>query len=484
MPEEMRKTFHQKMLRRRITTMLRPTTEAMLADIKIAHLLKNKSQISKDCFDIVCDNDEILSSELRIEQLLLLALHPPSPKDPLPQVPDQSSPNRSWAEPGWQLIINNSDYDFGKNNPAFSFLPLRTEGRLSQKFLSICCSSGRQAAALIKPRHLRMLTDPLSFTCQASAPAETDPLSKKKASKGTNIFMLLLESFNCTRILIHVPKICKATVNADPLSTTEDKMRVGYSFVIKPVIEKQGEGASSVVDDLKEDSAGKHSKIVEKVKKPRKASSNVNTVPGKAVPKKQKNQAQGQPHEQPGAASSVIDAGFHAQGNQTAHQILQFSADSTSDQNQRVFHQPQQQPQPPQEQEQHEQKNHQQQHQQQSQQQQLQLQQQQQQLLLLQHQQQQQLQFQQLQQHHMAQSMRHLQMQLHHQQPPNPTQMQHMHMPAQSPRDQLMPFPLHLKQQMNPMLQENKMGGIQCSHSSNQAVMLHPQLPNKKNDMN
>jgi hypothetical protein len=190
-PEEMRKTFHQKMLRRRITTMLRPTTETMLADIKRAHSLKNPSQISKGCFDIVCDNDESLSSELRIEQLLLLALHPPSPKDPLPPVPDQSSPNRSWAEPGWQLIIDNPE-DSEKKKPGCSFFPLQTEGHLSQKFLSICCSSGRQAAALIKPRHLRMLTDPLSFTCQASAPAETNPLAKKKTSKGVYISMLLL----------------------------------------------------------------------------------------------------------------------------------------------------------------------------------------------------------------------------------------------------------------------------------------------------
>lgn len=34
MPEEMRKTFQQKMLRRRITTMLRPSIQTMLADIK------------------------------------------------------------------------------------------------------------------------------------------------------------------------------------------------------------------------------------------------------------------------------------------------------------------------------------------------------------------------------------------------------------------------------------------------------------------
>lgn len=190
MPEEMRMTFHQKMLRRRITTMLRPSIQTMLAEIKKAHASKN-SPMSKDCFDIVCGNDERLSPDLRTEQLLLLALHPPSPKDPLPPVPDHSSPNQRWAEPGWQLIIDNPDFDFGKKSSSFSILPIRTEGHLCQKFLSICCSSGRQAAALIKPRHLRMLTDPLSFTSQASAPAETNPSAKKKASRGTYFCLFL-----------------------------------------------------------------------------------------------------------------------------------------------------------------------------------------------------------------------------------------------------------------------------------------------------
>ena len=192
MPEEMRKTFQQKMLRRRITTMLRPSIQTMLADIKKEQVPKNSSNISKDCFDVVCDRDERLSPLLRAEQLLLLALHPPSPKDPLPPVPDQSSPIQSWAEPGWHLIIDNPDFNFGNRNTSFSILPIRTEGQLSQKFLSTCCSSGRQAAALIKPRHLRMLTDPLSFTCQASAPAETNPTAKKKASRGTRFCLFLL----------------------------------------------------------------------------------------------------------------------------------------------------------------------------------------------------------------------------------------------------------------------------------------------------
>ncbi|KAL7540059.1 hypothetical protein ACHAXR_010929 [Thalassiosira sp. AJA248-18] len=173
--------FHQKMLRRRITTMLRPSHTTMTADVKdIAKRAKNSSSTNKDCFDI-CGDTESICPELRAEQLLLLALHPQSPNLPLPPVPDQSTPNQSWAEPGWQLIID--DPDFGEKSTS-SILPIDTEGHLTQQFLSSCCSSGRQAASLIKPRHLRMLMAPLSFTCQASAPAETNPSGKKKASQG------------------------------------------------------------------------------------------------------------------------------------------------------------------------------------------------------------------------------------------------------------------------------------------------------------
>lgn len=182
MPEETKKSYHQKMLRRRITTMLRPSTKTMLGELKqLANLSNTSLQSNKDCFDIVPDdNDSSLSPELRAEQLLLLSLHPASSRPPLPSVPDQASPERSWAEPGWQLIID--DPDFGRE-PS-SILPVQTQGQLTQQLLSTCCSSGRQAASLIKPRHLRMLTDPLSAVCQGSAPAETNPSGQRKASQG------------------------------------------------------------------------------------------------------------------------------------------------------------------------------------------------------------------------------------------------------------------------------------------------------------
>lgn len=203
MPVELKKSFHQKMLRRRITTMLRPSYSSMLADIKLlARALKNSSQTTEDCFD-VCANNESICPELRAEQLLLLALHPQSPKVPLPPIPDRSQ--SSWAEPGWQLMIEDSNSDESKMFS--SILPTsKLPTDLTQKFLSSCCSSGRQAASLIKPRHLRMLTVPLSFTCQASAPAEKNPSSQKKPSKDK--------------------------VDTDPLSVTDKQMLLGYKFVV------------------------------------------------------------------------------------------------------------------------------------------------------------------------------------------------------------------------------------------------------------
>ncbi|KAL7550500.1 hypothetical protein ACHAWF_013723 [Thalassiosira exigua] len=208
MPEEKKKSFHQKMLRRRITTMLRPSHASMVAEVKRMARTKSSTSNDKDCFDIKGNDDEICP-ELRAEQLLLLALHPESPKDPLPPVPDQSLPGQSWAEPGWQLIIE--DPDFGNFKSASSILPIVNEGHLSQQFLSSCCSSGRQAASLIAPRHLRMLEAPMSSTCQASAPAESNPSGEKKPSpNASDVF------------------------DSDPLYVTEDKLRLGYQFDLSP----------------------------------------------------------------------------------------------------------------------------------------------------------------------------------------------------------------------------------------------------------
>jgi hypothetical protein len=182
--EENNKAFHQKMLRRRITTMLRPNVRMMLDDVR--RLIQSSECLPptmKDRFDVVTDNDESLCRALRLEQLLLLALHPTSPSPPLSPVPGPPTSDQSWAEPGWQLIIDNPG--LSTNRIPSPLLPIDDEGRLSQKFLSICCSSGRQAASLIKPRHLRLLSSPSSTSSQTSAHAETNTLLQNKSSEGT-----------------------------------------------------------------------------------------------------------------------------------------------------------------------------------------------------------------------------------------------------------------------------------------------------------
>lgn len=184
MMEEKNKTFQQKMIRRRITTVLRPNVGMMLEDIKrLAQSPKCLTRTTKDCFDVVPDCDDSLSRDLRLEQLLLLALHPISPIPPLPPVPGQPTSDQSWAEPGWHLMIDNSYPD--KKMFFSSLIPINVEGHLSQKFLSTCCSSGRQAASLIKPRHLRLLSAPSSATSQINTEAETCSSDKSKSSRGT-----------------------------------------------------------------------------------------------------------------------------------------------------------------------------------------------------------------------------------------------------------------------------------------------------------
>ena len=183
--------------------MLRPSYSSLLSDIKLlARASKNSSQITEDCFD-VRPNNEGVSAELRAEQMLLLALHPESPKVPLPSIPDSSQ--SGWAEPGWQLMLDGYE-SYDKNNFP-SILPRDHIGSMSQKFLSDCCSSGRQAASLIKARHLKMLTLPMSSTCQASAPAETRPCTQDKPSQGLSSLSILILVYFMVLCLIYLASI-------------------------------------------------------------------------------------------------------------------------------------------------------------------------------------------------------------------------------------------------------------------------------------
>ena len=172
LPEEMKQSFRQKMLQRRITITLRPNVETLVNDVK---QLSSSSDDHKnlDCFDIVSKtSDASLCPALRVEQLLYLALHPYQSQE------SQEVPQERLTEPGWKLMLDNPKMD----NP-FSLLPTNTHGMLTLQYLSVCCSSGRQMSNLIQPRHVQTLVNPISFAGQMSAPAETSNLLKEK---GTN----------------------------------------------------------------------------------------------------------------------------------------------------------------------------------------------------------------------------------------------------------------------------------------------------------
>lgn len=194
------------MLRRRFTTLLRPNVQTLVNDVKL-QVSKNPRHRRKDCFDIVHDEDENISPDLRAEQLLYLALHPPqSDEVPLPQAPNEN--NRRWCEPGWNLML---DADCDNSDRSNSILSIGTEGKLAQENLASCCSS-RHAASLINPRHLRMISEcPFSFVSQASAPAESSPVGLKEDR------------------MIDID---------DPMSATDEEMRLGYNFVVRPPVVK------------------------------------------------------------------------------------------------------------------------------------------------------------------------------------------------------------------------------------------------------
>jgi len=194
-PEDEKKSFAQKMVRRRIVTMLRPLQSSIVNEVKeMVGGVRSGLQHTFDSLEVAS-----IDPKLRAEELLLLSLYP-EVEEALAPVPNDE--NIPWAEPGWQINLSPPEDE----NP-HSILPLDQEGHIPRHFLSVCCSSGRQTASLVQQRHLRMLEGPLSFVSNASAPAEM------KAGQ---------------------QRITEDVVKSDPLSVTDEDMRLGYSFVLRP----------------------------------------------------------------------------------------------------------------------------------------------------------------------------------------------------------------------------------------------------------
>ena len=167
----LKKSIWQKMQRKRINTILRPSHQNIVQNI--LNETKSSSKISR-WFDMGPDEDLNIDQSLRTEEMILLALHPASPADP---------PSHELYEPGWHLCL---DTPQDMKRKSHSILPIDKEGLVSQGFLSVCCSTGRQAASLLNPHHLRTLSinTPSTFSYNASSLAESNPTYHQRATAG------------------------------------------------------------------------------------------------------------------------------------------------------------------------------------------------------------------------------------------------------------------------------------------------------------
>ena len=206
MSEEKMIGIHQIMQQKRISTTLRPSVDTLLEELK--DISGKTRKYNSDCFDIVNNNDDSLSPGLRAEQLLYLALHPASQDNTKPT-------EKAKVEPGWQLILDNHCNDYSSNPN--SILPTYNEGVILQQLSSSAASTERSVASFIKPHHMRILGEEAPQTACALGQSQSNLFSRKKTTQDT----------------------------IDPMFMTDEKMRLGYDFVVEPFIqEKQPKGDS------------------------------------------------------------------------------------------------------------------------------------------------------------------------------------------------------------------------------------------------
>ena len=207
-----KKSIWQKMQRKRVNTVLRPSRRTL-----VKNLVKKTISSSLDCFDV--GKETATDSSVRAEELLLLSLHPES---------SAGSSLQAEHELGWHICL-----DVPPKQNANSILHVDTTGLQSQNLLSVCCSTGRQAASFLEPYHLRTLDadDPLSFATKASSLAETNLTCQDKATQGMAIiFQFLLDKHVSDKLF--TPE----TLDADPLSETREQIQLGCSFIHSEVV--------------------------------------------------------------------------------------------------------------------------------------------------------------------------------------------------------------------------------------------------------
>jgi hypothetical protein len=204
------------------------------------------------------NEDAAVDPSLRAEELLLLALHPEAPSGTFSGSPE--------TEPGWRVCLDPPPPD----NPR-SILYTDREGILGQSFLSVCCSTGRQAASFIESHRLRTLDNdaPLSFATKVSCLAETNPTQDKKATAGRWNERSDTLIFIPDELILHFPDV----LNADPLAVSDEQMKLGYSFVVKDSVESDP-SAKKAPETKKKSTSKAKSKSKTEPKKAKSASKN------------------------------------------------------------------------------------------------------------------------------------------------------------------------------------------------------------------
>ena len=184
----------QSLCGKRHIIILRPTMQAIMDDVENkteiklqAKNMKNHDEkyrmINEDVESNLRAHDvsNSLQHKMKAEQLMLLALYPMAPNTPLPSIPSNVGKFKTWAEPGWRVVL---DAPKAKTN---HILPFRSTSSVFQAALAECNSTpGRQTANLMSSKDMSHFMIPV--------PDNLCPIEKKE-SKESGKFAINFSSY-------------------------------------------------------------------------------------------------------------------------------------------------------------------------------------------------------------------------------------------------------------------------------------------------
>ena len=164
----MKKSIWHKLHRRKHHVVLRPSSEAMINEIRMT-VTQKVAQRHPGLTST--EKHAIAEAErLRAERLFLLATHPVAEEEVAAFPPKKAL--SEWGEPGWKLNLSVPGYDDDADDGC-TFLPRRKSFPVFEQNLAEMMSSpGRQAAAFLGLHTTRCVSSPLSAFSIASSPAE------------------------------------------------------------------------------------------------------------------------------------------------------------------------------------------------------------------------------------------------------------------------------------------------------------------------